>query len=68
MLLDYSSQAGVAGGHYFFQDLWAARKIFAVHPEKHFDIGSRIDGFVAHVLSFMAVSMMDIRPLTTSPA
>jgi SAM-dependent methyltransferase len=65
MLLDYASQAGVADGHYFFQDLWAARKIFAIRPEQHFDIGSRVDGFVAHVLSFMPVSVMDIRPLTS---
>lgn len=65
MLLDYASQAGAADGHYFFQDLWAARKIFAACPERHFDIGSRIDGFIAHVLSFMPVIVMDIRPLTS---
>ncbi len=66
MLLDYANPAGVANGHYFFQDLWAAQKIFAARPERHFDIGSRIDGFVAHVLSFMPVSVMDIRPLTSN--
>jgi SAM-dependent methyltransferase len=65
MLLDYTSQAGTADGHYFFQDLWAAQKVFAARPERHFDIGSRIDGFVAHVLSFMPVIVMDIRPLTS---
>jgi SAM-dependent methyltransferase len=65
MLLDYASQAGVADGHYFFQDLWAAQKIFVARPERHFDIGSRVDGFVAHVLSFMPVIVMDIRPLTS---
>jgi hypothetical protein len=66
MLLDYAGEAGVADGHYFFQDLWAAQKIFAAHPERHFDIGSRIDGFVAHVLSFMPVTEMDIRALTSN--
>ena len=66
MLLDYASQAGVADGHYFFQDLWAAQKIFAARPDRHFDIGSRVDGFVAHVLSFMSVIVMDIRPLTSN--
>jgi SAM-dependent methyltransferase len=65
MLLDYTDQAGTADGHYFFQDLWAARKIFATRPQQHFDIGSRVDGFVAHVLSFMPVNVMDIRPLTS---
>ena len=64
MLLDYSRQAGIADGQYFFQDLWAAQKIFTVRPKQHLDIGSRIDGFVAHVLSFMPVCVMDIRPLT----
>jgi SAM-dependent methyltransferase len=65
MLLDYSCQAGIASGHYFFQDLWAARKIFSIRPEKHVDIGSRIDGFVAHVLSFMPVCVIDIRSLNS---
>jgi hypothetical protein len=65
MLLDYAGQAGDASGHYFFQDLWAARKIFAARPQQHFDIGSRVDGFVAHVLSFMPVQVFDIRPLTS---
>jgi hypothetical protein len=66
MLLDYASQAGDADGHYFFQDLWAAQKIFATRPDQHFDIGSRVDGFVAHVLSFMPVIVMDIRPLASN--
>jgi SAM-dependent methyltransferase len=63
ILLDYHETAGQIGGHYFFQDLWAARKIFAARPGRHIDIGSRIDGFIAHVLSFMPVTMLDIRPL-----
>lgn len=49
--------------YYFWQDLWAAKKIFSAAPERHFDIGSRVDGFIAHVLSFMPVTMIDIRPL-----
>jgi Caenorhabditis protein of unknown function, DUF268 len=65
MLYDFSEEAGVADRHYFYQDLWAARKIFAARPLSHFDIGSRIDGFVAHVLTFMPVCVMDIRPLTS---
>ena len=50
-------------GYYFWQDLWAARKIFQVKPSEHYDIGSRVDGFIAHVLPFMPVTMIDIRPL-----
>ena len=49
---------------YFWQDLWAARKIFQLRPTEHYDIGSRVDGFIAHLLSFMPVTMIDIRPLS----
>lgn len=64
MLVDFNEDAGVAGGHYFYQDLWAARKIHERRPEKHLDIGSSVSGFVAHVLSFMPVTLIDIRPLS----
>jgi SAM-dependent methyltransferase len=60
---EYRSQAGVARGHYFHQDLWAARRIYREKPPSHIDIGSRVDGFVAHVLTFMPVTVIDIRPL-----
>jgi hypothetical protein len=63
ILTDYRSEAGIAYGHYFRQDLWAARRIYQARPAQHVDIGSRIDGFVAHVLSFMPVTVVDIRPL-----
>jgi len=65
-LQDFDANAGEASGHYFFQDLWAARKIFDRRPERHIDIGSRIDGFVAHLLTFMPVTVIDVRPLTSS--
>ena len=65
ILTDFRAEAGVAYGHYFRQDLWAARRIHAARPVTHIDIGSRIDGFVAHVLSFMPVTVVDIRPLTS---
>ena len=62
-LQDWDAQAGSLG-YYFWQDLWAAKKIFENKPAEHFDIGSRVDGFIAHVLSFnMPVTMIDIRPL-----
>jgi hypothetical protein len=63
LLSDRDAGAGVAEGHYFHQDLWAAKKIFERAPERHVDIGSRIDGFVAHVLVFMPVTVIDIRSL-----
>lgn len=61
-LKDWDEAAGNLG-YYFWQDLWAAKKIFQAGPSEHFDIGSRVDGFIAHVLSFMPVTMIDIRPL-----
>lgn len=66
VLSDRDAGAGVAEGHYFHQDLWAARKIFERGPGRHVDIGSRIDGFVAHVLVFMPVTVIDIRPMNSS--
>lgn len=49
--------------NYFLQDLWAARLVYQNLPQEHYDIGSRLDGFIAHVLSFgVPVKMIDIRP------
>jgi len=62
-LTDYADSAGVAKGHYFHQDLMVAQKIFLSNPERHVDIGSRVDGFVAHVASFREIELFDIRPL-----
>lgn len=60
-LTDASLPAGRTRGHYFYQDLWAARKIYVRRPSRHVDVGSRIDGFVAHLLTFMEVEVIDIR-------
>ena len=57
------SGSGSASGHYFHQDLLVARKIFINQPVLHVDIGSRIDGFVAHVASFRKIEVFDIRSL-----
>lgn len=63
ILEDFEGEAGTTRGHYFHQDLWAAREIFAARPREHLDVGSRLDGFVAHLLVFMPVTVLDIRPL-----
>ncbi len=48
--------------NYFWQDLWAARLIIKSGIKKHFDIGSRLDGFIAHLLAAeIDVTMIDIR-------
>jgi len=63
VLSDFHAPAGSVTYHYFYQDLWAARKIFQRRPLQHIDIGSRLDGFVAHLLTFMPVIQIDIRQL-----
>ncbi len=63
---DYSDSAGVASGHYFHQDLIVAQFIFESNPKRHIDVGSRIDGFVAHVATFREIEIFDIRNLPTS--
>lgn len=52
---------GTLSGHYFHQDLLVARRIYANQPEKHVDVGSRTDGFVAHLAVFREVEIFDIR-------
>ena len=66
ILDDYNASAGSASGHYFHQDLLVASFIKKNNPIKHIDIGSRIDGFVAHVASFREIDVMDIRNLEIS--
>src|SRR5690606_20015648 len=65
MLKDRHDAAGTAKGHYFLQDIWAAQRVFRFQPAEHVDVGSRVDGFVAHVASFCPVKYVDIRPLQT---
>lgn len=62
-LFDRNTQAGVAKGDYFYQDLLVAQRIFRAAPHRHVDVGSRIDGFVAHVASFRQIEVFDLRPI-----
>ncbi len=63
-LTDRRAQAGRSlKDLYVQQDLWAARLIFDRRPAMHYDIGSSIDGFIAHLLSCrQEVTLIDIRP------
>lgn len=63
ILGDFNQSAGTASGHYFHMDLLIARLIADAKPERHLDVGSRIDGFVAHVAAFRSIEIMDIRPI-----
>lgn len=64
-LTDRFEESGAGKGDYFNQDLLVARRIHENSPVKHVDVGSRIDGFVAHVASYREIEILDIRPLTT---
>lgn len=66
LLDDADEGAGSSSGHYFHQDLLVASAVFQAHPQCHVDVGSRIDGFVAHVASFRPIEVFDIRPLPKS--
>jgi len=61
--IDRYEMAGSIPRHYFWQDLWGAKKVYQLGCSKHYDIGSRLDGFIAHCLPFCEVTMLDIRPL-----
>lgn len=60
---DDKDSSGTAKGCYFHQDLLVARQVFLNAPHRHVDVGSRIDGFVAHVACFREIEVFDIRPL-----
>jgi SAM-dependent methyltransferase len=64
-LYDKYEERGIASGHYFHQDLLVAQRIFQRRPVKHIDVGSSVEGFVAHVATFRFIEVFDIRPLTS---
>ena len=65
MLLDRYRSDGSIDKHYFLQDIYVAQKIIEERPKEHFDVGSRVDGFVAHLLAALKgkITIIDIRPL-----
>jgi SAM-dependent methyltransferase len=47
---------------YFFQDTWAAGRIFSLQPRRHYDVGSSV--MTMAILSrWVPVTMVDIRPI-----
>ena len=66
ILSDKGMAGGVAKGHYFHQDLWFARLIYEASPIRHIDVGSRVDGFISHLLVFRSVEIIDIRKLDSN--
>ncbi len=66
ILNERNEEGGIMSGHYFHQDLHVARLIYKNNPKKHVDIGSRTDGFVAHVASFREIELIDIREIESN--
>ncbi len=62
-LFDWYEEGGATKNEYFWQDLLVAQDIFKRSPKTHADIGSRIDGFVAHISCFRDLDVFDIRDM-----
>lgn len=50
--------------HYFYQDIWAFRKILESGVKAHVDVGSKVD-YVGFLSTITEVTFIDIRPLIT---
>ena len=48
--------------HYLYQDTWAAQRVAELGPERHVDVGSRVE-LPCFLTSVAAVTFVDIRPL-----
>jgi hypothetical protein len=67
ILTDYTQGAVNAASGYFHRDLLVASYFFERRPQRHIDVGSRVDGFVAHVAAFREIDsargvVRDCRP------
>ena len=61
MLTEWNETSGSVGA-YFLQDQRVARWIHDAKPERHIDVGSRLDGFIGSLSVFREVEVIDIRP------
>ena len=65
ILFDYIASAGYLDEHYFLQDIFVASYVTRMGIKHIYDIGSRVDGYIGHLLSGdIHVTMIDIRPLS----
>ncbi len=60
-LFDRTAKISV-DSHYFYQHLWAFKKIHSLNPKLHVDVGSSAD-FVGLLSTITKVHFVDIRPL-----
>jgi hypothetical protein len=61
MLTERYESSGALGA-YFHQDQQVARWIYEASPQRHVDVGSRLDGFIGSLSVFRPVEVIDIRP------
>ncbi len=63
-LYDKTAKTSV-DSHYFYQSVWAFKKIYEARPKVHVDVGSDV-GFVGLLTAITKVQFVDIRPLEVS--
>ncbi len=63
---DRYQEGGDMNSVYFQQDLYVAQHVFRQNPLNHLDIGSRTDGFIAHIATFRDIDVADIRAISSS--
>lgn len=63
----YAENGDIINNSYFIQDIWGARKVFANRPKIHYDVGSSVVGFIAHLLAQkQKIVLIDIRPMNNN--
>lgn len=61
---DKYANNGRLDNEYFIQDIWGARKVLENKPSIHYDVGSAVAGFIAHLCAIkQRVVLIDIRPM-----
>jgi len=65
-LIDWYKPNGDTQTEYFWQDLLVAQMIFRASPQKHVDVGSRVEGFISSVASFREIEVLDIRSMSSN--
>lgn len=55
--------AGSVQSHYFLQDIWVARYVFENNIREIVDVGSKLDGYISHLIPYCKVTFIDLRPL-----
>lgn len=60
----YAFNGDMGDGQYFIQDIWGARRVLEHKPSVHYDVGSSVRGFIAHLLAQkQKIVLLDIRPM-----